>query len=521
MEQSNTPAQNAPSVTTRRTKLLQEKRAQQQQKEKIQKQQPPALPQKRKIENQNNKKKIKKKTTQPPSESESESESGSENEDPPAKDQPDKVIPTFEEYYAKFMTLGFSQTRFPDHNFLRELGLHDDVQSLFTNMGLGHFFTMEAQAYQQPTCEFLASLKFRANYAKNRAYGDNGNITFQVGGQQYELSLLQVSDIYGFERGNLNKLKIDPKEAAYTWDLIGVGVYEGGGNTKASKIRNPAVRYAQKVLASTFYARQDNSKISASEMIFLIEGMKPILKTFKNGEKIEGVAREVSIAAVFINQLLKVRDWGWTTKTVLDKIPILSIGGVITPILEYCKIDVGRCPDPILRIDATCLNLTHFLVGCAGHKHVYRFYTAPKVRRNILLPKQDITSIDSRDYIIFMPSEESLYNACTDQPIVARYKAQRGKEKATANPSHQDISQAGPSHGSEPPQDPYAYGNERFYFQPFEGPFTSNALRHAHEHIKLLLQWNKVQDEAINELKKELESLKGMVKPPEEQIQEG
>lgn len=60
-------------------------------------------------------------------------------------------------------------------------------------MGLGHFFTTEAQAYQQPTSEFLVSFKFRVirvNYAKNQAYRDISDITFQIGGQQYKLSLL-------------------------------------------------------------------------------------------------------------------------------------------------------------------------------------------------------------------------------------------------------------------------------------------------------------------------------------------
>lgn len=52
----------------------------------------------------------------------------------------------------------------------------------------------------------------------------------------------------------------------------------------------------------------EGGKITAKEMVVLIDVIKSILKTFKNKKKIEGAASKVRIFVGFINQLLLVQD---------------------------------------------------------------------------------------------------------------------------------------------------------------------------------------------------------------------
>lgn len=70
-----------------------------------------------------------------------------------------KKAPTYNQLMKWLKAIPFGVTRYPDLAFLEEVGLLEDVQVIFTNLGLGHFFTMAFPTYEILTCEFLSSLK--------------------------------------------------------------------------------------------------------------------------------------------------------------------------------------------------------------------------------------------------------------------------------------------------------------------------------------------------------------------------
>ncbi|CAE5969920.1 unnamed protein product [Arabidopsis arenosa] len=59
--------------------------------------------------------------------------------------------PTSSQRLMKLKSIPFAPTGYPDHGFLQEAGLFEDVQDIFANLGLGKFFTMAYPTQVDPT----------------------------------------------------------------------------------------------------------------------------------------------------------------------------------------------------------------------------------------------------------------------------------------------------------------------------------------------------------------------------------
>lgn len=201
-------------------------------------------------------------------------EDESENEENPST-KPKKTIkkkeapvkpPTSSQLLKKLKSIPFAPTRYPDLGFLQEAGLLDDVQDIFTNLGLGQFFKMAFPTYVDPTREFLASLKI--HYYDDKAARDNndfGYFEFRVGGKLYNMMFGELGDIYGFREGNVLALDAFSDEYTRFWLQIGSGKLVNG-LTKASRIAHPAIHYAHTVLSHTLFARRETSNVKVEEV---------------------------------------------------------------------------------------------------------------------------------------------------------------------------------------------------------------------------------------------------------------
>ncbi|KAG7556310.1 hypothetical protein ISN44_As11g023600 [Arabidopsis suecica] len=425
--------------------------------------------------------------------SESGSESGSGSPKVGKKKAPPPTF-TYNDYYKLLKAVEFLPTKYADHKLLSELGIHEDVHQIFKNIGLGNFFLMEFPAYKIPTCQFLASLTVHLDPI-NPTSETLGYIEFRVGGKLFQVKFHDLDSIFGFPGGTTINLPLNRLEQKHVWETIAIGDYKKGA-VKGSDIRNPAIRYAHKVLAHTLYARKETAIVKMDEMSLLIGGIKPMLQTCRNGVEIHGRYEAISNAYFLAKQLLYYKRWVTTTNLSSAQ---LSIGGIITPILIFCGVKLGGDKKELTRIDAPYLSKIDYLIGRLGSSYAYSYHVSLKVQKNVLLPNRDITTLMTRDNVIFLPNDDVLYNAKIHPLLDPICGLQTNKQV--------DV---GYSRDALPA--PRVIGRERYNFQPYDGPIQNKALRHAHNSINLLQRFVKWQGRSIKKLLRKVKSLEGEVK---------
>ncbi|CAA7051486.1 unnamed protein product [Microthlaspi erraticum] len=125
-------------------------------------------------------------------------------------------------------------------------------------------------------------------------------------------------------------------------------------------------------------------------------------------------------------------------------------------------------------MDIAYLNKTWFLRGMHNGKHIYRFEHPTFGISKVLLPNTDLTSTNSRDGILFLPTADQLFMDGGD----AMVDDEQGREEG--EPSSRKTSELG-----------------EFDFIPYNASGSVSAIIKAHEHIGMLQKWCKKQDEVI------------------------
>ncbi|CAL9225176.1 unnamed protein product, partial [Arabidopsis halleri] len=385
---------------------------------------------------QTQKKKEGKRPVHETSGSESGSECGSGSPKVGKKKAPPPTF-TYNDYYKLLKTVEFLPTKYADHKLLSELGIHEDVHQIFKNIGLGNFFLMEFPAYMIPTCQFLAFLTVHLDPI-NPTSETLGYIEFRVGGKPFQVKFHDLDSIFGFPGGTTINLPLNRLEQKYVWETIAIGDSKKGA-VKGSDIRNPAIRYTHKVLAHTLYARKETAIVKMDEMSLLIGGIKPMLQTCRNGVKIHGRYEAISNTYFLAKQLL------------------------------YYK------------------------------SYAYSYHVSLNMQKNVILPNRDITTLMTRDNVIFLPNDDVLYNAKSHPPLDPICGLKTNKQV--------DV---GYSRDALPA--PRVIGRERYNFQPYDGPIQNKALRHAHNSINLLQRFVKWKGRSMKKLLRKVKSLEGELK---------
>ncbi|CAA7039120.1 unnamed protein product [Microthlaspi erraticum] len=168
----------------------------------------------------------------------------------------------------------FLPMRYPHKQPMKELGIDEDVESIFEGMELAKFMKLRLPAYQNLTLHFLASLKIvrHPELAEEEIRRDGaGLITYEL-----------LAELIGL------------------WQTISSTNYIifqlKGGN-----IRNPTIRYAHKAVAHTLFARYECANVTKVELEMLDISILDHLETLENGEKMEGDRSTASTAIVMLN----------------------------------------------------------------------------------------------------------------------------------------------------------------------------------------------------------------------------
>ncbi|KAF3563458.1 hypothetical protein DY000_02018636 [Brassica cretica] len=278
------------------------------------------------------------------------------------------------------------------------------------------------------------------------------------------------------------------------WKLI-TGNKHSTGADKNSHIRHPSVRYLHRMLVHAFYPRKQAGNVTEEDMRLLCPAIRPYAPPGTLPLPSNDIYASFGMVSFFVNRLEHYRDWAWYTT---DSQPKVGIGGMITPLLQFLNVPLGKDAAGPKFIDGTYLRVATYFSGMYGKDYVYHYCLQGKPVE-VVLPNQRLTSLERHGAISFNLSQEDFLGEHGSLgPIAAPRKR--------SAPTRHDF--------TEPPREESVpiYGPPHYYFKPHDGVLPPGALRDAHDYIGRLQRWNKAQDRTIKKLKDKCKALSKMVK---------
>ena len=411
-----------------------------------------------------------------------------------AVDRDRTKTPSVEELYDHLKNgVTWAPTRFADLDLLKELGLESDIEAMLGHLKMPKLLTMAYPFYKDVTCQFLSSLVVTYHDTAHVRQGW-GKIRFKVNGREYNMNFKDIGRVMGFqdlEDHSLPKCENLPTEL---WKLI-TGNKHSTGADKNSHIRHPSVRYLHRLLVHAFYPRKQAGTVTEEDMRLLCPAIRPYAQPGVLPLPSTDIYATFGMVSFFVGRLEHYRDWAWYTT---DSRPKMGIGGMITPLLQFLNVPLGKDAAGPRFIDGTYLRIATYFSGMYGKDYVYHYYLQGKPVE-VVLPNRNLTSLEIPGAVSFnIPQEYFLGEHGPLDPIQAAPSRKRSV------PTQPDSPVADTSE--------HIYGPPRYYFKPHDGVLPPGALRDAHDHIGRLQRWNKAQDRTIEKLKDKCKALSKTVK---------
>ena len=110
-------------------------------------------------------------------------------------------------FYNEWLKVSIEPTRFMDPDVIRHLGIREDLEDMFVELGMGNMVTNRHSLYQEWVCQFMATIHvYYANERVKRA--NKGTLTFFIRGIRYRVSLMTLCTIYGFQNSWLQRSSV-------------------------------------------------------------------------------------------------------------------------------------------------------------------------------------------------------------------------------------------------------------------------------------------------------------------------
>ncbi|KAF3487341.1 hypothetical protein F2Q69_00053676 [Brassica cretica] len=353
-------------------------------------------------------------------------------------------------------------TRFADLGLLKELGLDSDIEAMLEHLKLPKLLTMAYPFYKEVSCQFLSSLEVTYHNTPHVRQG-LGKIKFKVNGRDYNMNFKDIGRAMGFqdlEDSSLPKCENLPTEL---WKLI-TGNRHSTGSNKNSHIRHPSVRYLHRMLVHALYPWKEAGNVTEEDMRLLCPAIRPYAAPGVLPFPSTDIYATFGMVSFFVSRLEHYRDWAWYTS---DLRPKVGIGGLITPLLQFMNVPLGKDASGPRFIDGTYLRIATYFSGMYGKNYVYHYYLKGKPVE-VVLPNKNLTSLERPGAISFNISQEDFLG-----------------EYGSLDPIAAPRKRIAPTRHDDPAAEAYepVYGPPRYYFQPYAGVLPPGALRDAHEHI--------------------------------------
>jgi hypothetical protein len=201
-----------------------------------------------------------------------------------------------------------------------QLGIADTVQMLTERLGLWDFLCEEVNAYKAITIEFLSSYEF------NRA---SRNMSFNLGGYHVSLHTTELLELLNLPADNVNQMRgrlgfyHDMNEHQFRH----LTMHDILNDQRTKNISHPAIRYLQRVLSHTLFARGETASVfNEGDMSYVCSMLR------RNNGEMEYMPHLTYNLAKHI-------------KTIANNVQpggIVRIGGVITKIARALNIPTGE-----------------------------------------------------------------------------------------------------------------------------------------------------------------------------------
>ncbi|CAN6810160.1 unnamed protein product [Brassica oleracea] len=261
--------------------------------------------------------------------------------------------PSVEELYDHFLNgVTWTPTRFADLDLLKELGLDSDIEAMLEHLKLPKLLTMAYPVYKDVSCQFLSSLEVTYHNTPHVRQGW-GKIKFKVNGRDYNMNFKDIGRVMGFqdlEDSSLPKCENLPTEL---WKLITENRHSTGSD-KNSHIRHPSMRYLHRMLVHAFYPRKEAGNVTEEDMRLLCPAIRPYAAPGVLLLPSTDIYATFGMVSFFVSRLKHYRDWAWYTS---DSRPKVGIGGLITPLLQFMNVPLGKDATGPRFIDGTYLRM--------------------------------------------------------------------------------------------------------------------------------------------------------------------
>ena len=181
-----------------------------------------------------------------------------------------------QERLAQLVHFGFTATRTLDRDNMARLGILEELDELINGVGWMGVAQIAHHTYREPSIEFLATLRVIPPAATRPHH----QISYQLGGRQFQLSLAEFNIALGFETAeSINSqeytlaLRVtDPPGFSPTraWlQFTGQDDYIPK-MSKASSLRDPIMRIFHKWITSCIFARHESTGNVSIHHLFIL-----------------------------------------------------------------------------------------------------------------------------------------------------------------------------------------------------------------------------------------------------------
>ncbi|KAF2535517.1 hypothetical protein F2Q68_00021853 [Brassica cretica] len=170
--------------------------------------------------------------------------------------------------------------------------------------------TMAYPVYRDVSCQFLSSLEVTYHDAPHVRQGW-GKIRFKVNGRDYNMNFKDIGRVMGFQDladYSLPKCENLPTEL---W----------------------------KMLVHAFYPRKQAGNVTKEDMRLLCPTIRPYAPPGTLPLPSTNIYATFGMVSFLVNRLDHYRDWAWYTT---DSHPKVGIGGMITPLLQFLNVPLGK-----------------------------------------------------------------------------------------------------------------------------------------------------------------------------------
>ncbi|KAF2577640.1 hypothetical protein F2Q68_00004646 [Brassica cretica] len=121
-------------------------------------------------------------------------------------------------FYNEWLKVSIEPTRFVDPDVIRHMGIREDLEDMFVELGKGNMATNPHVLYPQLVRQFIAMVQvYYGNKRVKRA--NEGTLTFFIRSIHYRVPLMTLSTIYGFQNSELQRATV-PRAAMTSTSTI-------------------------------------------------------------------------------------------------------------------------------------------------------------------------------------------------------------------------------------------------------------------------------------------------------------